>query len=116
MTDNPEWSLKRLGPSVHRIIFDIDSHEQECKVLLRSDAHHDNPQSDNAMEKRLSSMEETMGIRTNTDKSSKDESDEPSEDESDESSKDESDKSSEEEKKYTMIWNLTTQKVLYKYW
>ena len=52
MTDNPEWSLKRLGPSVHRIIFDIDSHDQECKVLLRSDAHHDNPQSDNAMEKR----------------------------------------------------------------
>jgi hypothetical protein len=49
---NPPWRLETLSPSVHRITFDITSHEQECSVLLRSDAHHDNPQSDNEMERR----------------------------------------------------------------
>jgi len=49
---NQKWGVECLSPGVHRLTFDITSHSQECRVLLRSDAHHDNPQSDNAMEKR----------------------------------------------------------------
>ena len=44
------WIVKELGRNVHRIVFDFSGRGDVGYVLLRSDAHHDNPHSLNDME------------------------------------------------------------------
>lgn len=46
------WTVEQLGRNVHRLNFTATSREGEGWVLLRSDAHHDNPSSDNKLEEK----------------------------------------------------------------
>lgn len=48
----PKWECSELSRNVHRIIFDFEGTKDCAYILLRSDAHHDNPDADNEMEKR----------------------------------------------------------------
>ena len=47
-----DWEVEQLGRNVHRITFDFRSREDVGWVLLRSDAHHDNPHSNNKLEEK----------------------------------------------------------------
>ena len=49
---NPKWTCKELSRNVHRVTFDLNSRSGKAYVLLRSDAHHDNPDCLQSMEKR----------------------------------------------------------------
>lgn len=46
-----QWSHRRVHPSVVAIDVQLDSIAEECWVLLRGDAHHDNPHSLHEREK-----------------------------------------------------------------
>mgnify|MGYP001439035165 CR=1 FL=1 len=46
----PNWKCSELGRNVHRVTFDFEGRGDVAWVLLRSDAHHDNPDSLNDME------------------------------------------------------------------
>ena len=47
----PAWSCKELGRNVHELEFNFKGKGDMAYVLLRSDAHHDNPSSLNDLEK-----------------------------------------------------------------
>ena len=48
----PSWYCEEMGGrNVHRIVYDFKGRGDVAYMLLRSDAHHDNPHSDNAMER-----------------------------------------------------------------
>ena len=46
------WAVKELSRNVHQISFTSESRDGVGWVLLRSDAHHDNPSSDNKLEEK----------------------------------------------------------------
>ena len=46
------WVVEELGRNVHQITFTGKSREGSGWILLRSDAHHDNPSSDNKLEEK----------------------------------------------------------------
>jgi hypothetical protein len=47
----PTWTCKELGRNVHEVEFSFKGKGDMAYILLRSDAHHDNPSSLNDLEK-----------------------------------------------------------------
>ena len=48
----PPWKCRELGRNVHEVCFDFEGKADMAYVLLRSDAHHDNPSSLNDLEEK----------------------------------------------------------------
>ena len=46
------WTVEQLGRNVHQLTFTSTSRKGAGWILLRSDAHHDNPSSDNKLEEK----------------------------------------------------------------
>jgi hypothetical protein len=48
----PSWACRELGRNVHEVAFDFKNQSDMAYILLRSDAHHDNPDSLNDLEEK----------------------------------------------------------------
>ena len=46
----PPWTCREMGRNVHEVAFDFKNESDMAYILLRSDAHHDNPDSLNDLE------------------------------------------------------------------
>lgn len=52
MSSGPKWKSEQLARNVHRVSFDFKRRSDVAHVLLRSDAHHDNPHSNHELERK----------------------------------------------------------------
>jgi hypothetical protein len=48
----PPWTCREMGRNVHEVAFDFKNESDMAYILLRSDAHHDNPDSLNDLEEK----------------------------------------------------------------